>query len=206
MSETIEYRPVGAEARGLARVFRQQVVEVDAAFQAALAPILAPLRARLRRHPKLRPEQVAEVERVYTRTIPQKFRVGRIEGAKTKVEFALREVRLTASWLIDHGWNDPSKEKGVSLCRYVLAVQSGRLIEGWTPLASISPHALGRWHERSGQRDHDALFGDISMLSNLDSDVTEVPTAGGRWLGVSDTASNDGQPCRIFNCRTWLAN
>ena len=98
-------------------------------FEAALAALTAPLRARLKRHPKLRPEQIAGVERAYTRTIPAKFTVGGIPGAKTKSEFAVTETRLTASWLIDWTWEDREKKRGLSVCKLILAVQGGRLIQ-----------------------------------------------------------------------------
>ena len=89
------------------------------------------------------------------------------------------------------------------MCRYILAVRHGRLIEHWRPLANVSSHALGRRIERGSDRSHAALFTDIAVLAKLDGDVGEIATPGGRWLGVSGTASQDGKLCRIFNCRTW---
>jgi len=39
------------------------------------------------------------------------------------------ETRLTASWLIDWTWEDPEKECGLSVCKFILAAQRGRLIQ-----------------------------------------------------------------------------
>jgi hypothetical protein len=184
MSEVLDYRPVSAEARGLGRVFRQRVVEIDAAFQAALAPILDPLRARLRHHPKLRASQVADAERLYVRTIPAMFRIGGITGAKTRTAFAVTENRITSSWLYADDWNSPDhREHGLSVAKFVLAAKDGTLMTGWTSIAAVSPHAIARWHERSGRRDHAALVRDLAVLADpTETEATPTPS-GGRWLG-----------------------
>jgi hypothetical protein len=88
-------------------MFRNEVKLIDVAMDKALAVITGPLRARLRRHPKLRPEMLPEVARLYEQSIPARFRIGRIEGSRHKTEFAIVERRICVSWLVDDAWADP---------------------------------------------------------------------------------------------------
>jgi hypothetical protein len=68
---------------------------------AALNAITPPLRERLRKHPKLRPEQPMGVLRAWAETMPTTFRVGRARVAHVRTEFAIREHRISTSWLHD---------------------------------------------------------------------------------------------------------
>jgi hypothetical protein len=207
MSETLEgYRPVSAEARGLARQFRGAVKLADDEMQQALAAITAPLQARLKRTPSIREETVIESIRAYRATVPERFRVGEISGARDRRAFALRDTRLTVSWLIDHGWDEPEKERGVTIAKFVFGCRHGKLIQEWMPLVAVLPHALGRRIERGADRSHAALFVDLAGLAGADGEEVPTPASGGLWLGTSAAAQNDGKPCRIFNVRTWLPN
>jgi hypothetical protein len=146
--------PVSAEHRGLARAFRNKVMRVDKAMDAALAAIIAPLRTRLQRHPKLRREQVAISEALYRKTIPSAFRFGTIEVMKDRTEFAISEIRLSGSWITCDQWDGPEqREHGVSVCRFVFSMHDGSLRERWQPLVSISLHALARRIGRGAGRE-----------------------------------------------------
>jgi len=48
------------------------------------------------------------------------------------------------------------------VARRTLALVNGRLTVHLAPHAIVSLHALGRWFERTGLRDHDALVRDLT--------------------------------------------
>jgi hypothetical protein len=206
MLDGLERQPVSAEARGRARLFRAEVAQVDDQMQRALAVVLEPVRERLKRKPSIREESVLETIRQYRELTPARFRIGEITGARDRRAFALRDTRLTTSWLIDHGWNEPEREKGVSICKFILGCRHGRLIQEWVPLVAISPHALARRIERGADRSHAALFVDLAVLASAEGEEVPTPASAGRWLGSAVVAQNDGQPVKLANIRTWLAN
>jgi hypothetical protein len=83
-----------------------------------------------------------------------------------------------------------------------------RFVETWEPVAKVSMHALGRFFERSGMRDHDALVAALAGLVGASAEMERVPAAGGVWLGDVVRATHNGQDkgsCLIRNVRTWLA-
>jgi hypothetical protein len=89
----------------------------------------------------------------------------------------------------------------------VFAVQKGKLIARWTPLACVSLHALARRVERGAERDHTALTRDLALLVESDSNTERVFTPGGFWLGAVIEAMNDAERkgVKLRNVRTWLA-
>jgi hypothetical protein len=68
-------------------------------------------------------------------------------------------------------------------------------------------HALGRWFERSGLRDHSALVRDLSVLAETDESAERVQTRDGFWLGAVVEALNDhdGKGVKLRNVWTRLA-
>lgn len=198
---------VGAEFLGLARRFRDGVRVEDHAFDAAVAAITKPLRARLMRHPKLRHEHIASVDRLYRLTIPSTFRVGELTIVKDRVQFAVSERRICVSWLRDDAWGSNShREVGVAVCRFSLSVVSGKLREDWQPGINISLHALARRIERGVDRSHAALVRDLSALAAAgDEDGERVDTPpDGFWLGGMINALDGKRPVRLRHVRTWL--
>jgi len=192
---------------GLARAFRSRVKAVDVEMDVALVPITAPLRARLKRHPNLRAEMIAGFSRSYRMTIPATYRIGSIEGARHGREFAMRETRLSASWITDDAWDADHREQGLSICRFTLAVQDGRLRQVWTPVVSISLHALARRFERGRDRSSAAVLADMERLASPADEADErVPTADGHWIGDVITAGDGGagRTLRLRSIRTWL--
>jgi hypothetical protein len=103
---------VPMEFVGLARLFRNQVAAEDRLVDAALNALTPPLRERLRRKPALRPEQPMGVLRAWAETVPAAFRVGRARVAHVRTEFAIREHRISTSWLHDDDWKNDSRERG----------------------------------------------------------------------------------------------
>ena len=76
----------------------------------------------------------------------------------------------------------------------------------WVPVAIVSLHALARWFERSGLRDHAALLTALAVLADAAEDGDEVETPdGGRWLGgIEPMRGTDRQTAHARNIRTWL--
>jgi hypothetical protein len=198
---------VPAEARGLARQFRASVRTEDLAFDAALAAIVKPLRSRVRHHPRLRHEQLAQAGRLYRTTIPSGFRIGAAAIAPDRATFEIREHRLTASWLHDSRWEGDAdySEPGVGLMRFMLALKDGKLTERWHPIALVSAHALGRYFERSGKRDHVALVAALALLVDArDAGGDTVATDGdGAWIGAEVLMRGPHGTTRARTVRTW---
>jgi hypothetical protein len=198
---------VSAEHRGQARAFRNAVKLVDVAFDAALDIIAAPLRARLQRHPKLRAEMLPDVARQYDQLIPSQYRIGKIDGAKHKTEFAIRERRICVSWLKHDEWDPEQHEPGVSICKFTFSMHQGRLRTRWTPLINVSLHALARRVERHHDRSHEALLRDVAQLADTgDIAGDRIDTPNGWWLGsVINAADEHGRTIRMRNVRTWIS-
>ncbi len=198
--------PVPAEARGRARVFRNEVKAIDVQFDAAIALIVAPLRERLRRHSKLRPEHPSITAVQYDRLIPTEFRIGPITGTRHKTSFAIEETRVVVSWLTCDDWHDPDeREPGVTVCKFTFSVHDGRLRQRWRPITNVSLHALARRVARGRDRSHDAMFRDIALLPAADADGERVDTIGGYWLGRTiDAMGEAGRVFTMRSVRTWL--
>jgi hypothetical protein len=147
------------------------------------------------------------VLRAWAETVPATFRVGRARVAHVRTEFAIREQRISTSWLHNDDSNNDSRERGLSVCTVLFAVHKGALTVRRTPIACISLHALARWIERSAERDHAALVRDLAVLVESNAASERVDTPGGFWLGAVIEALNDAEQkgCLIRNVRTWLA-
>jgi hypothetical protein len=101
--------------------------------------------------------------------VPSTFHVGRARVAVVRSEFAIREHRISTSWLNDDSWCNDSRERGLSVCELVFAVHKGKLVLRWIPIATVSLHALARRIERSAERDHAALTRDLAVLVESDA-------------------------------------
>jgi hypothetical protein len=186
-------------------VFRQAVQSEDRAFDRALAVICKPLRLRLRSHPKLRHETIAGAQRLYRLTMPAGFRLGEVLVEPDRATFSISERRVTASWLHDTKWQDADgyDEPGVGLCTFTLALERGKLRERWAPLAVVSFHALSRFFERSGKREHADLLADLSLLLDAGDDADEVPTDRGSWVGSVIAMKDKHGTARARSIRTY---
>jgi hypothetical protein len=70
-----------------------------------------------------------------------------------------------------------------------VALVNGRLTVRWTPYATVSMHAPGRWFERTSIRDHAMLVRDLAILALAPDEGDHVPTLGAP------------QPrCRVSSC------
>jgi hypothetical protein len=175
---------VSAEARGQVRLFRAEVRAADTRFDAALDAVLAPLRERLKRHPRLREEQARIAGLAYRRETPGEFRLGELTILPDRDCFQIAETRLIATWFNSVAWADDAvREQGVAICRYTVRLERGRLRTSWTPVAVVSGHALGRFFERTGQRDHRTLIRALAVLADARADGDQVPAADGFWMG-----------------------
>ena len=208
MSATLERPKVPAEYRGLARVFRDKVFAVDAKMNRALPPIIRPLLTRVRRHPRLRDEQIATAMKLYRRDVPAAFRIGTIEVHPDRARFSIAETRLTASWMNNTEWDSNAEEPGIAVARCVIELRDGRLSGVWIPYALVSAHALGRWFERTGWRDHAALVHDLAVLAHSDDEGERVATPhGGHWRGeMLMMQGTDKQTARARSVRTWVGD
>jgi hypothetical protein len=59
-----------------------------------------------------------------------------------------------------------------------------RVVETWEPVANVNMHALGRFYERLGERDHAALVTALAALVDAPAQVERMPAAGGVWLAA----------------------
>jgi hypothetical protein len=208
MSETTTRQRVGAEYVGLARVFRAAVQQVDQRCHDTLVDIAQPLRERLARKPRLRPEHVFEAIRSYHALVPVECRIGALQGARGgKTDFIVQETRLMPSRLKCDDWGDDEfPEPGVSLCTQWFGTKDGRLLHRVQPRTAVSLHALARFFERSGVRDHATLIGEIAALADADEKRDATPTpSGGLWLGTIITANGDDGAIRLRDVRTWVS-
>jgi hypothetical protein len=208
VSATLDRPKVPAEYRGLARQFRNEVRAEDEVFDRALGRVAAPLIARLRRHPRLRHELIAAATKTYTNAIPRTFRLREVEVEPDRDDFAIGEVRLTATQIHSTAWTNDDNEPGVGIAHIALAMRPRKgLVRVWTPVAIVSLHALSRWHERTGWRDHGALVRDLAVLADATDDGDRVPTnGGGYWRGRSEPMlGTDGSTATARNVRTWVA-
>jgi hypothetical protein len=206
VSVTLDRPKVPAEFRGAARLFRNEVKRVDEVMDPALAAIAKPLVARLRRHPRLRRELVAAAVHQYRRTIPAAFRFGEIEVTPDRDKFAIRETRLTATWINAVSWHPDAVEAGIAIasCKLTMRPKVG-LVHIWKPRAIISLHAIARWFERSGSRDHERLLADLAVLTALGDDCDHVATPGGFWRGEMETMEGkDKLTTTARNVRTFV--
>jgi hypothetical protein len=220
---------VPAEFVGKARAFRMAVKAEDQAFDQALALIVAPLKDRYARHPRsaLRWGHIAGTERAYRLMIPPRFRLGDIIitgsmqrfGPRSRL-FGVSETRIAVSWIAHEAWDPDYKEQGVSVCRFTLSFHDGRMRQDWTPIASISLHALARRYERGrslslpqgrslalpqGGSDHAALMADLACLIDADPSAGQIATTDGLWLADTVLTRTRQGVVKALNVRTWVA-
>jgi hypothetical protein len=174
---------VGAEARGLVRVFREAVRRADAEFEHVLTGVLKPLRARLKHHVRLREEQARAACLVWTKASPSMFRIGKVTTHPDRDALCIAETRITATWLECDEWDDDNREPGVSVATFTLQLHLGRLWTRWLPSAIISAHALARRIERGADRSPVALTADLAVLAHTGADGDRVPVGDGFWMG-----------------------
>jgi hypothetical protein len=195
---------IGAEHRGLARVFRSRVKALDQQTEDALAAIIAPLRDRLSRHPKLRAEQVAAAVRAYGLTVPVELRIGQVTVERNRERFSIRETRLIASWQRQTAWQgDDTDEPGIAIARFALKLHTGRLIVTWEPVSIVSLHSLARRIERGADPSHGAIYADLATLADPDPEARRVAAGDGFWVGAVGPMHGQGQTFEVFNVRTW---
>jgi hypothetical protein len=195
---------IGAEYRGLARRFRDEVRAADAQLETTLSAVTPPLHRRLRHHVRLRHEQAQSAVVLYRRLAPAAFRIGEVTMLPDRDCFEISETRLTATWLHASDWAAGNEEQGVALARFWMRLEGGRLRTGWMPSALISAHALARHFERTGNRDHALLVRDLAMLRDVPEDLNAGPTADGYWLGDVDAMRGPEGRSRIRNVRTFV--
>jgi hypothetical protein len=58
---------------------------------------------------------------------------------------------------------------------FTVALSERRLSERWHPIALVSAHALARWFERSGKRDHSVLVRELAVLADASGGVFKTP-------------------------------
>jgi hypothetical protein len=203
---TIERRKVPAEFRGAARVFRDEVKRIDKEMDRALATIAKPLVVRLRRHPRLRHELIAVAVHQYRRTVPVEFRFGEVEVTPDRDAFEIAEIRATATWINSVEWDSDAIEAGIAVARCTLTMRpTVGLVHIWMPRAVVSMHAIARWFERSGSRDHDRILADLAVLADSAGDGDHVATPGGFWRGEMEVMEGtDKVTARARNVRTWV--
>jgi hypothetical protein len=198
---------VPVEFLGLARVYRNQVQAADQACNVALRSIINPLRWRLASKPTLRPEHVIDAGRVWSKLMPSAFRIGETRMIRTRREFVIAEDRISVSWL--QAARSGERERGVSVCRLVVAAHKGDLREDWRPVACVSLHALARRIERGSDRRHAALTSDLARLLTFEADQCgQVMCDDGYWLGdlvdLMDETAKSARQCR--NVRTFVGH
>jgi hypothetical protein len=203
VSATLDRPRVGAEWRGLARVYRDRVKVEDLAFERTSSTIASALRTRLKRHPRLRHEQMAGAVRNWRCGIPTTFRLGNLTTTLDRDEFAIAEPRLGVTWLHDDAWEDDEHEQGIAVMRYRLALAKGKLRAHWQAVALVSLHAIARRIERGADRSHAALTADLARLLDADPCADMVAASDGFWVGAVQEMEGREGVSRIRSVRTW---
>ncbi len=193
---------VPAEHLGLARRFRQDVMRTDDRLLTALPRITAPLQRRLARKPGLRQDAAIDFARAW-RMATGPYRLAHDADVRAKDSITITELRLAAT-----GWRHPhweTWEDGVGIVHVQLTTQGGFKVET-TPLVVVSLHALARWFERTGQREHKLLVNDLTPLL-AGRDAERVVVRAGIWLGGLIVAYDKlHRPFRLRAVRTFLAH
>ena len=131
------------------------------------------------------------------------FRLGLDADAPSKGAMTLIEWRLSATRWTDPRWSGGCDEPGVCVMRVRLAAADGRLDVVPTPWVNLGLHALARWYQRSGQRDHEALLRDCVPLVT-GRDVDRVEAGAGYWKGGIVVADDEAKRSyRVRDVRTY---
>jgi hypothetical protein len=146
--------------------------------------------------------------KTYRMTVPSAFRFGEIVVAPDRDAFLIAETRATATWINSRDWDSDATEAGVAIARCSMAMRPRvGLVHVWMPRAIVSMHAIARWFERSGSRDHDRLLADLAVLTAAADDGDHMPTPGGFWRGEMEVMSGtDKLTVRARNVRTWVGD
>ena len=157
--------PVGAEFTGRARQFRAAIDGEDARIPGIVAAIMRPLKARFERGKRTHREaRLIDAARAWRRQIPTQ---GRLDLAveRDKTVLKIREWRVSAGTFRFCAWPDKGREPDIGIVSLTLDVGPGLLVSATQELASISLHALGRWHQRSFNVGDDALRCDLLAIA-----------------------------------------
>jgi hypothetical protein len=143
--------------------------------------VTTPLHRRLQHHVRLRHELAQSAVTIYRKLAPADFRIGEVTMLPYRDKFCIRETRITATYLKAVDWSDDDYEPGVAIAAFSLRLDHGRLRPRWIPSVMVSAHALARWFERTGHRDHALLVRDIVALAGA-GNCGRAGTAAGRLL------------------------
>jgi hypothetical protein len=198
---------IPAEHRGLARLFREQVIQADRRLNAVLPRITQPLEQRLKRKPTLRPELLHDISRLWLANITDQFSVdGRAKADKR--ELTIAELRACgARWSTVEWDGDTAAQPGVSLVWIALKIENGRLHLDVRPAAHLLMHALARRFERGYGRTTADVMRDLRMIAAvLDTPAHDIPVIDGYWAGDREVAANDtgGGTVSLLHIKTFL--
>jgi hypothetical protein len=193
---------VSAEARGLSRLFRQQVDVADAAHMASIRRLSRPLFERLARKPGLRPSMAIDVARAW-QALQNPYRFDFAAEAPQRGHLVIADCFLGAAFDKESHWDDYEDSIGIKLV--TLDTAKPRFTVDTEMLATISLHAVARWHERSGSRDHTRLIADLRAII-IATHPHRVTLDGGEWRGSIINAT-DGHDRKIVirNVRTFIS-
>ena len=174
---------LGAEHTGLARLFRNAVLREEMEWRPGALKIIQSIQRRLAQKPTLRKQSVVDLMRLWT-ALPAKYRMSLDFDDDGAGRLTIREIATASSAIQFQNWSpSPEWEPGVSLLRTVVTTDRFARFDAF-PFVIISLHALARWFERSGSRDHELLMRDLRSLIDTDPTTDRVPTGyGGEWLG-----------------------
>ena len=104
-------------------------------------------------------------------------------------------------------------EPGFAILVIGLSLQRRTCSYDSATLASISLHAVARWHQRTWNTSHVALAADVSTLAaaiggiDLTSDSKfSIPAASGRWAGTVYEILDDEHLTPVLAVRTFLTD
>ena len=205
--------PVSAEFTGLARRFRSVIDAEDSQMAAIVTAIRAPLVERFQRGKRtIRPETLADIARRWRVRIPQAGRLDlRIErGAGSLV---ICETRASAGSFRFVAWGTDAREPDIGIIEMMLDVKPGHWECRLPLLASVSMHALGRWHQRNFATDDDALRADLREIAVQHAAIMagrwdigfSIECNSGRWVGeVVKTTDREGHAMPLLSIRSFL--
>jgi hypothetical protein len=132
--------------------------------------------------------------------------IGRSVLAKITVlpdrdRFSIEETRITATWLHHRTWASGDGEPRIAVAVFTMKLEGGKLL--WTPKALVSAHALARYFEKSGHRDHAVVLRNLGTLADAPGKGDEVETADGCSVGSVMRIRGKQGTTLARNVRTW---
>jgi hypothetical protein len=205
---------ISAEDRQRARRFSHMAENADLEVLEAVKAIFLPLRARSLRNPRPRYELLADAARQWTQAVPRVMQLEppNIKLTKRPLSLIITDVRLISGNLNFSKWQAGVQAMGIGICVCGLSVSQNVCQIQAAMIAVATEHSIGRFYQRSFQRDDSALMdalqsfargvgGAFNQYFEANDPSFEIPARDGAWHGtVADVSSlydNQSSLCAV---------